>query len=732
MTRISNGKNLFMIGDVKQSIYGFRNCTPQIFLKKESDYSFNNGGVCNNLNLNYRSGTNILEFVNFIFDRVMNKDNCGIEYASNCDLICDPDGVQNDNHAPIKLDIFNKASRDFPNVDLQSGKIVEYIRGILGTDRLDYKTRTNKKIDYRDIAILLRNRTNALNIYYTLKKSGIPVKIDFKIDLFACYEVQMLVDILKCVANDKDDIALTSFLAGPLCKFSSNELAMIKQGSEGDNFYTRVTNYTGDKDIEAKIANAYSILRDLRQKLQEGNVVNMLNYMIDRYDLENILRASDKDGSRITNVKKFLSILNSSDNSNIYRTLALIELLQSGDGVDVTLSDDSNAVTIMTMHKSKGLEWPVVIIPFLEVKPKEDQMESIIVQDDFGVGINYRDIDSRRLQRSIFFNATKLAKFEEEYAERIRLLYVALTRAKNHLYMIGCMDMSKIDRQLSPLEDEYDNYLSMILGCIKDSKEYTSLKVTGSASVKLFGGYQFDISVQEPKFKEEEESAKADISVSEDMMDKIRTYQNFTYPYMDDTDIAIKNTVTSILKESDDYTMLTDAPRKLHTSDMAHGASANEYGTAYHRVLEYALTHPDVDIATVLDMLLKDNKISLDVRNMLDIDNIEHSKRDILSKIANRKYVCEAQFMMKVPHKDIISGSGTESKILVQGVCDLVIFGAGEITLVDYKTNRRDLDSIADMYAVQLGIYAKALELRYGVPVKKLIYSTYSNAWVEV
>ena len=270
VTNISNGHNLYMIGDVKQSIYSFRNCTPNIYLAKMNRYKDGEGGKLFSIQHNFRSHNGILEFVNSIFDKVMTLENTGIKYIVDNDLQ-GALSTQESNSCDITFDIVDKQSNDDSNestnqlaTQKECELICKKILSNVGKEYVDIKTGQKRLIAYSDIAVLIRSRTKIDTLFATLKKYNIPVSLDYNSNIFDDYFVNMIYDTLKCVANDYDDISIASFLVSPIVKMSNDELAQISLFDNSKYFYQKLKNYNVNDDIKYKIDKAYKLLAEFR------------------------------------------------------------------------------------------------------------------------------------------------------------------------------------------------------------------------------------------------------------------------------------------------------------------------------------------------------------------------------------------------------------------------------------------------------------------------------------
>ena len=738
VTNISNGHNLYMIGDVKQSIYSFRNCTPNIYLAKMNRYKDGEGGKLFSIQHNFRSHNGILEFVNSIFDKVMTLENTGIKYIVDNDLQ-GALSTQESNSCEITFDIVDKQSNDDSNESInqlatqkECELICKKILSNVGKEYVDIKTGQKRLIAYSDIAVLIRSRTKIDTLFATLKKYNIPVSLDYNNNIFDDYFVNMIYDTLKCVANDYDDISIASFLVSPIVKMSNDELAQISLFDNSKYFYQKLKNYNVNDDIKYKIDKGYKLLAEFRDYVAKNSVSQLIEYIVDSFDIENLCKTLPNGAISFDNVQQLIKFIKTGNDKNIFKTLSYLDILKDGEKISTTITTAPDAVQVITMHGSKGLEWPVVIVPFLTTKKKEDDESKVLLTDEFGIGLKYRNFEEKTIINSLAYGASKMQKNITEYAESIRLLYVALTRAKNFLYLIGSYKVENIWKDVTKPTYQYKDYLTMILSTM-DSKVLKNLSSRIGCTIK-YPHATLNINIDDCDNAENESKAPTfEEKYDEKVVDKIIKVQNFAYPYSDEQNITIKNSVTSILKENEDYENVLYVPK---TFDIKNGqqdrVDASTFGTAYHKVMQLALNNPDESIENILEKAKKDKNIK-EVVGQLDINNIEKTKRDIMAIVGNNQVISEAQFMMKARHCDIVPNSTSDAKILVQGVVDLIVLSSQGAIIVDYKTNKKSIEQLKKMYKLQLDLYAKAVQDGLKVPVvKKYLYSTYNSKLVEL
>lgn len=759
---ITNGSNLIMVGDIKQSIYAFRNSSPQIFIDKKNNYQSNsNNGQVINLNENFRSNPYILEFINSIFDKVMTLNFGGVDYKNEARFKGETKYLKVSSLAAVELDIVNTHTEQEKPIASGQYDMSEFIDDNINpktceaqivadkiTDLVqnyeiyDIKTKSPRKIQYKDITILCRTRNVLKDFAKLLLKNNIPISANVKESLFDNVDIMFLINFLKLINNSHDDIALASVLSHDLVGFSLQELALIRQASDNTHFYQAVYNYNKEDDLSKKIKSFYDFLDNLKFVSKFKSIYELLLLLDKQYNILNYFLALPAGRDRYQSVNNFImSFCGSSYNYDLGAYLEYVEnyLKESTSETSVISVDD--CVKLDTIHQSKGLEYNVVfLVGAGEDFSNKSSRQDLIKDKDLGLGINFYDVDSRGKFDTIAKKAILMNIKRSEILEESRLLYVALSRAKNHLFIVGRADLTKLDTNIDSYNLQYQtNYLSWILSGFNIS--ILNSLAMGKKQITLNNDYfntQINVfDMQDYTLQDKDKQSEFnDQMVDDDLYNKISDYLFGSYKYTNSTKIAIKNSVTSLMLNQYDYESVNLQPKKLLVSEHNSNIS-DEYaklGTAYHTVMQYVdfnhSTREDVD--KLIDNLIKNNVFEKDYLKRVDIDKIikcvENLKIFDLSNALREK-----QFMMYINYNQLLSNSDIEDKVLLQGVIDLLILGQKNI-IIDYKTTKTQTpEQLVEKYNFQMKLYKLATEQAISKKIDNVyIYSFYHDKLVKV
>lgn len=729
LTKLVSKDNYYMIGDVKQSIYAFRQSSPKIFVNKF--YKFNNDGVENkviNFNKNYRSDRNILEFCNIVFDKLITENTIGIDYAKNSRFESNKETFG----CNVSLNVFCKGQEEDISDEQKEALIVaNSIVKCLGEKKADGTNYT-----YKDIAIILRKRGTYLKtLCDTLMAMQIPICAVVANDFFASFEVNLLKDIVSVVCNYQNDISLSSVLKN-LFKISDEELYDIKCSFDDKNFYNCVLNYPKNNETKQKIEKFFEFLNNSNLYLFKNTIRDYLQKVLDDFDIIPTLKSMPNGMEKVNNVEEFLTL---ADNNNYkYNIEKFVEYLDfiSTEPQLQKVGAVGNAVQIMTIHYSKGLEFPAVILAGLGKKFNLNKDTSeIIISEKFGLGLKRIDNNNRTLEETLIRNACKIDNKRSELNEEIRLLYVAMTRPKEKLILIGNYDLDNFEKNKYKDIYQSSNYLDMIFKCIPDvynsnfinKKDFVLNEGEPSQAIVNFVN-------DEIKLDGLNEEKLAIITEPDEKL--FETFENSIGKTPDTKVFTIKNTVTNILNEEKDYENINICPKKLDISDNNINKDYLKLGTAYHSVMQnlnFAENKPEIE--DLIKRLISENIIDKDVASDIKLDEIYTAKENLKNLIGSAKKVYrEKQFIMQENYNKIVKNSDNNTKVIVQGVIDLALVYENDACLIDYKTNKiKDEQSLIDMYALQINIYALAFEKATNIQVKhKYLYSFYLNKLIEI
>lgn len=769
LQKLSNGKNMYMIGDVKQSIYGFRLCTPDIFIQKYYLYKNKNTNEKSiEFNRNFRSVDTILQFVNYIFSVIGTKDTIGIDYKSSAMLDCGMNRTNNfESDKCVELNIINKEDKSKEDEDdndeeidpnkedkVQAKLIVNKIKEYLTKQYFNFKTKKLTNIDYKDIAILIRNKSEFLyRLYIELLNNNIPVSTELKLKLFDEYEVNLLISYLKILSNFKDDLSLATILHSSIVGLSNNELAKIRKFNndyilqnqlkdENSNLFSvAVLNYAlnNDDEISFKINKLLKELKDFRFQLNSKNLREVVINIITFYNLNNYFYSFKDGNQKLTNISLFLDLLNNQNYSNnLNKFLSYLEVLQNKD-YSCNIQNGTNFVTITTMHKSKGLDYPVVIVCNLDEKfSTQSSREDVILTNDLGVGLKYYDLKNRKIEDGLSYIANKLNKKLNEAKEQLRLFYVALTRAQNYLCLFGYYDINKIENLKFKDILDLNSFMKLVIYAILKNGHINKLQNSNS-SIKINDNMCFNINIinnddiEYQVFDKKLEIKENDLFVDNEILIDLKRNFSFIYPYSKAKNIALKTSVTGIME--DDYVEINESPKELKINETINNKLSLEIGNAYHAIMEQIDYFKEQNVYDIFKNLMALKLIDKNIANYVDLNKIEIAVKTIKGLIDDKTEILkEQQFIIKDKHKNLIQGSDDDTSVMVQGVIDLVLINNGIATLIDFKTNRtNDVESLKEKYGLQLKLYSYALEHGKNIVVqKKYLYSFFLNKLIEM
>lgn len=694
----------FYVGDVKQSIYGFRGATPEAFLTKYEKYKKETANnISFDMNCNYRSSENVLNFVNEIFTKIMNKKNADIDYANDCKI--EPKNgeikgglprvylINDDKEKFLAKGIYSvKNAKSEDVVDSKTKEaycVLKIITDNVGKKFYDAKQKCEREYTYSDIAILSRSDKDesAKVLIDILRANNVPLGLNNKLDVLNSESIKVVLSILKCVAGVGDDVDyLASFMA--LTNLSVDDIVSLRDNSKA--FYE---NLIDNKSVD-EIAVGFKKLESIKKKSYVATNKELILYILENEKLKYYFLQKENGAKEIELINEFIDKFSSvEDGLNLNEFIEVVESSVNKAG-DFEEKDNENSVTIQTIHKSKGLEYPIVILfnagkEFAYVTDND----TVNFNLDLGLGFDYFNKTDRSKSASLTKLAITLKNAEKGYKEEMRLLYVALTRAKNQLYITGTIKFEDINKN----DFSKTSFLKMILSCYagrieKDENEFSNCIIE--------------------KFDEINKSA---LKKKEQRQFEILG-EDFEYANNNKFSVPIKNTVTGInSKHAEDFGFktkewLTRLAQFGQDENEANITNKNIVGTHYHKVLEQLDLQKEFDVTKIYD----------DV----DYQLIKKAYNNLKTfTVGAKKIYKEAEFMMYVPYNQIVE-SKIEDKVLIQGVCDLLIEYEDSITIVDYKFSNLSGKLLKEKYSEQLKLYQIAAQNAFNKPVKKLlIYS---------
>ncbi len=748
LNKISNG-NMFMVGDVKQSIYKFRQARPELFLEKYSTYVKYTGDTDNHLPenkillfKNFRSNENIIDEVNFIFKNIMFKDTGEIEYTEEEYLKYGATYYEYDGE-PAELHIIEKknnlsegASADMQDDDatlmieddieeklqLEARVVANRIKELVGNfEVFDKNTKQKRKAKYSDIVILLRATKNTSSTFVEeLSKKNIPVYADSKSGYFENTEVQIILSLLKIIDNPYQDIPLLAVLRSPIGNFDVNELTKIRLYDRKCPFYEAMLIAASQGNIKAKVF--IDKLNEWREKSRYLVINELISYLYDDTGYYYYVSLLPHGDSRQNNLKVLLKKATDFEKSSfkgLYNFLTFIDnvTLSSGDFDSPSeLSENDDVVRIMSIHKSKGLEFPIVILSGTSKKfNNKDMRNPIICHQDLGFGFDIVDPKLRITYESIPKLALKLQAEQEMLAEEMRILYVAMTRAKEKLIITALHD--NIEKKMMEWGNHLSKYKISSAKCYSDWISNAVLSTKNNWTVKPWA-YSELIDFKDTEKESRDTSTKIlnnnDINLDNQIEFKVINERfNWKYPYTLSTNIPSKLSVSELkrLHNIEDHSNI----QKVREIEMPKFLEEVSYkGATYGTLLHNKMEHLNFKLANEqLNDLLSDVE-DKNTKSRLEKDIIQFMQSDLYSKLMTSKKIHrETPFNLSISAKKVFKfdTDSNDDNILVQGIIDLFYEDEEGLVIVDYKSDRlHNANDFVSKYKKQLEYYKIALE----------------------
>ena len=760
------GENLFTVGDVKQSIYRFRLADPRIFLQHYNTWpplaaADEHESAKLLLSRNFRSRKEVLEATNFVFRNVLSREMGELDYGED-EMLRPGAGYAESTVCGAEFHLLDLPTQTGEHrvraSEAEAAFVADYIRNMLSSKFpvQDDKTRELRPVREEDIVILMRSpSTRLLDYRRALESRGILCAADAGEDFFASMEIAVLFSFLQVIDNPRQDVPLITVLRSPLFGFVPDELAALRSQQRTGDFYDALL-LSEDGHSKEFLA----VLRSLRDSAAHLSVRELLSEIYRKCNVLGIFGAMHRGAERKDNLLAFLEL--SEDFARAGRqglfdfVRTLREQLASGEAAAMQTTHASSGVRIMSIHKSKGLEFPVVILSDLARRfSNMDFQSSVLVHPQLGLGpvcvdarrhIQYPTIARQALERTLR---------REAKAEELRVLYVAMTRAKEKLVMVHTQAnaggrvadlMALSDCPVLPEAVDSGKCMGdwIMLPLLQRSEAGALRAFAGQNSegrffaeetpwtVCVHDGLQFAAPAQQSDAAEEErapqrEELPADFAAL-----------SYRYPYAEQTAFPAKLTATqlkgrAIDEEISENTTLPPRLRNLCKPKFLAGKMAltgAERGTALHLVmqdLDFFCEPNEQSVREQIEKLRAQRKLTDEQANAVDVHAIVRFLRsDLAARIRKSEQVeREYRFSLLRPVRDFSSLDADDS-VLLQGVVDCFFEEDGELVVVDFKTDhvlRAQLDERAEHYRPQLEAYSMALTRVMGKKVKeKVLY----------
>lgn len=751
--------NLFYVGDVKQSIYAFRKARPDLFLKRRDSYRDYDGEhfpATITLDANFRSRKTVTSITNFVFSQIMTKDSSGIDYRHGEQLTYGAsknyDYIPDDEYATEFLLINQEKQKNEVIPHLEAQAIAQKIKSIVGHLTIRVSENESRPVEYHDICILLRNKKNVINNYYTeLKNLGIPVVCEQSIDFLSASEVALSLSFLRAIDNPLEDIPLVAIMLSIIGGFTVDELAEVRTKQRRTKYIYSALHHLKKEDspLGRKISGFIDMMERYRIMAATIPAYQILDLMYRETSLLSLVATKELGDQRAANLRALYNISFGFEKDGFKGLSAFvhyIDALESNESFStaITLPAAQNAVQISTMHSSKGLEYPVVFLANLSHEFNTmDTRANCLRHVNAGIGFAYVNPNNRVLSKSIMHKVVANALTQQIREEEMRLLYVAMTRAKEKLYLVG--SLKNLDTYLKDLSSPFNedtlpsfvpnqckNHLQWLLqslvrheqaNCLREENgEFVRLKPSDALlHVERFVCEEDEAPVEE---KKELTFEKAD----EQKVNTLLSHIDFCSPYRPLANLSNKLTASEFSRSGQ------NKHRFLGTSKpafMEKGLSGAAQGTALHRFMQHSDWSKDgehYDFEKEISRLLSSGKL-----NEQQADYIRGHLREIRfffeSELYKRmqkssRYWKELPFNVYIEAKKLYTADQIKDievpieDVLVQGVVDCAFEENGKIIIVDYKSDFvEQAEDLLENYSDQIQLYALALEKVFELPV---------------
>ena len=757
LKQVSRGNNIFMVGDVKQSIYKFRQARPELFLEKYNTYEDNKI----QLFANFRSRKNVLDLTNVIFESIMSKDFGSIEYNENEFLNVGQEYAETESKklGKAELHIIDASEENeeieqeevLENAEIEAKFVAKKIKELMNENYYVFdKKQGYRKLQFKDIVILLRKTANVAPVYEKeLTELEYPVFSDIGTNYFESIEIQTIICLLKLINNPDNDIALVTVMRSPIGEFTDNELIEIRMVNRNESFYNAVLSSQADEALGKKVNHFLNLLEELRTKQEYLKLDELIWYIYEKTGYYNYVSLMANGNIKTANLRMLFEKAKDYEQGSfkgLYNFINFIDKVTKANsdmGAPKLIGENEDVIRIMSIHKSKGLEFPVVFLcgtgnGFNML----DLNDSILIHPEIGFGPKYINYERKIEYSTLAKEAIKYQIRKELKEEEMRLLYVALTRSREKLIITGIdknlkksiqdkeeMLQTSCNKVTKAIAEKAKSYLDWIQAVnLADSRMQDLIEVYEHAKNECIEGEKTD--------KEEQELEIEDREINEDI-DKILTWK---YSNEELTKIEGKSSVSKLAKgeEEQEITVEMKKPKFLEGELPLTKA---EIGTTVHLVmqkLDFKQEYTIEKIEELLEELIQKQIITEKQKAAVPKQKIlSFTKSELFKEIAEAKEVYqEKPFYINIPVKELYESESNE-KILVQGIIDLYyITKKGEIVLVDYKTDyvpENDETYLIEKYKGQLNLYKRAIEQALGKKVDKTyIYSTYLDKAIKI
>lgn len=762
----------FFVGDVKQSIYGFRQAMPEIFMQKKDAFSPFDGvsfPAYITLGENFRSRPEVTGTANFLFQQLMTKHFCGIDYTDGEELLAAAPYPANDGAATECLLLDHAYGEREVSVNRSEAQLIAVrIRELMTSGQVT-ENGVLRPVQHRDICILLRSRSTHAAVYADeLRAQGIPVHIDTGAPFFEAPVVQTALSLLRSIDNPLRDVSLMALLLSPIGGFTADDCAALRVlarehgGDRSPALYAALTLAAGhaeDAALGKKADNMVARLRHFRRLSVSLPADELLRRLFDETALLSAAAAGPDGKQRVSDLRQLMQYARSYEQNGFRGLSAFVRYLDrlENDKRDLSAAPPgvgSDAVSLMTIHASKGLEFPIVFLTHLFGEfHRETGRQPLVLHGAAGAALSGYDDEQMTAFRTVSQNGVQLAMRYTALAEELRVLYVAMTRAREKLIAVFVKKHlpARLKKLASFLPDApvIDTPRLLTMQSLGDWMLSALLRHPDAVLLRELAGDP-DIPVlmeQSPlvcrlmtpdeltAVPPDEPNAAA--MPDPHLLEALQKRLNFRYPFAPLQAVPAKLAASELAHRKQALDFVASRRPAFLSAD---GLTPAERGTALHTFMQFAdYAAAAADPAEEADRLLAEGFLSQVQRDALSMNKIRSFFAGPLyaRMLAAHRLWREYAFTAPMPAGDFdpaLPAPVADEHIVIQGIADCVFEENGALVIVDYKTDRiKDPAALAVRYQKQLDLYRQALTETLGLPVKEtLLYSFYLNQTVVV
>lgn len=688
LVSIIGGEEVFLVGDVKQAIYAFRGSKSEYFVQKEKEYE--KVGHALSLSANFRSTKGVLDAVNRVFSRVMRRETCGIAYADKpmcggseygedegrvrLHLLTDSETEEDDVRGVYSVTEAYRRGSQPKNGSILAKTVYRIIDEEIHSAYFDIGEKSYRPVTYGDIAILSRKKEgNISEIVSYLLENGVPVSSESQVNLCDFPEIRQAIDILSLLDNSEQDIPLCSALLSDMGGLNNDDLAKIRLSAPNGSFRRAAEGYarrSGDPLAEK-----------LRSFFEKKNVYTLLSSVLSASELLSRLLSEtgieagwsakeDGDARR----RRLRMLVSKAEGKNLHRFLEYLKDLDYK--IPVSERSGGNAVKVGTIHSSKGLEYPVVLLVDLDTAFHGADKDEVLVSEKYGPAPKSYDREGGVVYSTILRKLIERESREDELKGELNLLYVAMTRAKYALHLL--VDGKNKGGSDPVYARRFSDFLS--------AECFDSLGETGEDGA-LQPALRRQLILDRP---------------DESLQKKIEESFSFVYPYIDDLSLPVKSSASRILQdgEAEHYRSHSFLPDEEETGEK------DEIGTAYHAFLQFVRFSADGE--EELDRMRREKVLPTEQLALLSAEKTKKIMgMPVFKRLAGAEIYREQAFMARLPARQI-AGVSSDGETLFQGVIDLLAVSKEGVEIVDYKYSGKSAAELSRFYAPQLRLYRAA------------------------